>query len=90
MYFNDTNFSVFYTKALKSTIYSVASVDEISDDLAIASSWLRVPSLYSRPVQIALNAADRVKLNRQVYMTTSQHQNPNRSENGTCSKLEQI
>lgn len=96
MYFNYLviqNFSVFYTKALKLTVYLVASVNEISDDLAVASSWLRVPSLYSRPVQIALTAVDRVKLNKQVYMTLSQHQNPNRSKHGTCelaSKLEQV
>lgn len=48
MYFNDLGiriFSVFYTKALKLTIYLVTSVSEILDDLGIASSWLRVSGL---------------------------------------------
>jgi len=63
MYFNDLViriFSVFYTKVLKLTIYLLASFHEILDDMGIASSWLRVPGLYSSPVQIALNSADRV------------------------------
>lgn len=63
MYFNDLVirvFSVFYTKALKFTVYLVASVSDILDYLGIASSWLRVSGLYRRPVQITLNSADRV------------------------------
>lgn len=60
MYFSDLGIrisTVFYTKALDRSIYLVASVNEILDTLAIASSWLHVPGLYDRPLQIPVNSA---------------------------------